>query len=149
MFGSGTKMSDTDKPVALKARDLVLEIIDSVLEDVLTFKTTSDIDIDCKERDETTVNNNNKNNNEANVEFENEESRVLRDLQSQPQQARKRASEDEPEDGVRDKKMKSSDEIIDLTSLSPEVSSKNKPKVGLRFKVPNNNSSDVMDLSKD
>ena len=76
-------------------------------------------------------------------------SRVLRDLQPQPLQARKRASEAEPETEVRDKKMRSFDEIIDLTSLSPEVPSNNNPKVGVRFKARNNNASDLMDLSKD
>ena len=138
VFGSANKITDT-----LKAQDLVWEIIDSVLEDVI--KTTSDGETENKEIKDTSVNNNG----EANEDFENKVSRILRDLQPQPLEARKRVSEDEPEDEVGNKKMKKSSEIIDLTNLSPEVSSKKNPRVGRRVDAQNNNSRDIIDLSKD
>ena len=124
----------------MKAQHLVAEINDLVLEDVVAIKTTIGGDIietECKEKekDEAVVNNNN--------------SMILRDLQPQPLPARKRASEDEVEDEVKEKKMKNSTEIIDLTNLSPEMSSKNNPKVGKRVQYQNNNSKDIVDLSKD
>ena len=147
VFGSGDKaIVDTHTP--LKAQDLVSEIIDSVLEVVVAFKTTIEgerVETECQEKDETIDNNNIG----ANEDFENKESRILKEVQPLPLQARKRASEDEPEDEVRDKKMKNSNEIIDLTNLSPEVSSKINPKVGRRVQYQNNNSRDIVDLSKD
>ena len=107
----------------MKAQDLVAEIIDSILEDVIAIKTTTvgDRDEPESQEEETVVNNNNNN-------------RILRDIQPQPQQAKKRGSEDDQGEGVSDKKMKSSGEIIDLTSLSPEVISYNNPRVGMRAK---------------
>ena len=114
---------------------MVAEIIDSVLEDVVAIKTTIDgdmIETECKEKekDEAVVNNNNNN-------------RILRDLQPQSPQAKKRASEEELEGEVRDKKMKISD-VIDLTDLSPEVLPiKNNLRAGMRFIFKRNN------LSKD
>jgi hypothetical protein len=149
VFGSGDQaMADTHTPLAMKAQDLVSEIIDSVLEVVVTFKTNNDcerVETECKEKEETIANNNIG----ANEDFENKVSRILRDLQPQPLPARKRASEDEVEDEVKEKKMKNSTEIIDLTNLSPEMSSKNNPKVGKRVQYQNNNSKDIVDLSKD
>ena len=112
---------------------MVAEIIDLLLEDVVAIKTTIGgdmIETECKEKekDEAVVNNNNN--------------RILRDLQPQSPQAKKRASE-ELEGEVRDKKMKISD-VIDLTDLSPEVLPiKNNLRAGMRFIFKRNN------LSKD
>ena len=107
----------------VKAQDLVAEIIDSILEDVIAIKTTTVGDrVESESQEEETFVNNNNNN------------RILRDIQPQPQQAKKRGSEDDQGEGVSDKKMKSSGEIIDLTSLSPEVISFNNPRVGMRAK---------------
>ena len=127
--------------MAVAVEDLVREIIDSVLEDVVTIESER-VETECKEKDETSVNNNSE---------VIDDSRILRDLQPQPLQARKRASEADLEDEVKDKKMKNSTgEIIDLTSLSPDIQSiKNNPKVGRRFKNKNNNSSEIVDLCKD
>ena len=106
----------------VKAQDLVAEIIDSILEDVIAIQTTTVGDrVEPESQEEETFVNNNNN-------------RILRDIQPQPQQAKKRGSEDDQGEGVRDKKMKSSGEIIDLTSLSPEVISYNNPRVGMRAK---------------
>ena len=143
VFGTDNKITaDTHTPVAVK--DLVSEIIDSVLEEVVTIEGER-VETECKEKDETSVNNNSE------ATDDSKESRILRDLQPQPLQARKRASEAELEDEVKDKKMKNStEEIIDLTSSSPEMSSKINPKVGRRVKFQNNNSSsEIVDLSKD
>ena len=62
VFGSeGKSTADTRTPVAVTVKDLVSEIIDSVLEDVIAFKTSIDgerVETECKEKDETIVNNN-------------------------------------------------------------------------------------------
>ena len=108
VFGSeGKSTADTRTPVAVIVKDLVLEIIDSVLEDVIAFKASIDgerVETECKEKDETIENNNS----EATDYSENKEFRILRNLQPQPLQVRKRVSEAELEDEGRDKKMKNS-----------------------------------------